>query len=62
MLHDFHRNSPDGRVGKHPPQGREEDDVETFQYNQASSTLGGMAPIVHRAETQEAFIGEEDGT
>jgi hypothetical protein len=62
MLHDFHRNSPDGRVSKHPPQGRGEDDVETFHYNQASDALGGMAPIVHRAETQEAFIGEEDGT
>jgi hypothetical protein len=35
MLQDFHRNSPYGRVGKHPPQGRWEGDVENFQYNQA---------------------------
>jgi hypothetical protein len=35
MLQDFHRNSPDGRLGTHPPQGRWEGYVETFQYTQA---------------------------
>jgi hypothetical protein len=28
MLQDFHINSPDGRLGKHPPQGRWEGYVE----------------------------------
>jgi hypothetical protein len=39
MLQDFHRNSPDGRLGKHPLQGRWEGYMETFQYNQE---LGAM--------------------
>jgi hypothetical protein len=34
LLQNFHRNSPCGRRGEHPPQGRWEDDVENFQYNQ----------------------------
>jgi hypothetical protein len=32
MLQDFHRNSPDGRLDKHPAQGRWEGDVEQFPY------------------------------
>jgi hypothetical protein len=35
MLQDFHINRPYGRLGKHPPQGRWEGDVENFQYTQA---------------------------
>jgi hypothetical protein len=39
MLRDFHINSPYGRLGKHPPQGRWEGYVENFQYNQAFGKL-----------------------
>ena len=62
MLRDFHRNSPDERVGKHPPQGRGEGDVESFEYDQAFGTLGRMAPIVHSGRGKGALIGEEDET
>ena len=44
MLQNFHLNSPYGRLGEHPAQGRWEDYVENFQYNQAfgSSSIGGI--------------------
>jgi hypothetical protein len=38
-LQDFHINSPYGRLGKHPPQGRWEGDVENFQYHLAFGVL-----------------------
>jgi hypothetical protein len=34
MLQHCHINSPYGRLGEHPPQGRWEEYVENFQYNQ----------------------------
>ena len=34
MLHDFQRNSPDGRLDKHSARGRGDGDVEQFPYNQ----------------------------
>jgi hypothetical protein len=47
MLRDFHINSPYGRLGKHPPQGRWEGYVENFQYNQAL----GVAPLMEEEST-----------
>jgi hypothetical protein len=35
MLQNFHINSPYGRLGEHPPQGRWEGYVEKFQYNKS---------------------------
>jgi hypothetical protein len=34
MRQHCHINSPYGRLGEHPPQGRWEEYVENFQYNQ----------------------------
>jgi hypothetical protein len=46
MLQDFHINSPYGRLGKHPPQGRWEGYVEKFQYNQE---LGSATNAFHES-------------